>query len=427
MVSAAASASDLTASVSGGVNLPGIDGFASATARSELSGSFLVDGPGLVDVQFLAAINYFLSVLTDLAGLSANSEIAFTLDLDNGDQPLFLDIILPLNGPGTSDATSFSGTLSNHDLLAPGQYQFTLGLDYEPRGTDSSVPEPSTIFLAIAGAAMLLAMRRPRASLCRAVSRSWRSWMPLVLLIAILGSTARAKDQAANQPLHICPTCNCSPTCPAPQTRADSDAGTSLSLAEADLIETVDVSRTSSAFGVTMPFQVTYNSYDADGSRAQIDSTMGYGWTHSSNTFLFSQLGSMFRYDSSGRITKYKLGPGGTFTAATGYFETLVKNPDGSFTITQKDQTKFTFALVPGTHFLVNGPVWRLTDILTRTGDHTTLNYTAGNLTDVIDTYGRDMKLTLQRPEQARYDCQPGWPRNDVPVRLHRPQAHRDS
>jgi RHS repeat-associated protein len=115
---------------------------------------------------------------------------------------------------------------------------------------------------------------------------------------------------------------------------------------------------------------------------------MGYGWTHSYNIFLFSQLGAVFRYDADGRVTRYKLGPGGTFIAASGYFETLTQSGT-TFTLTQKDQTQYTFIAIPGTPFLVGGPVYQLTSIVDRNGNTTTLSYSAGNLMSVTDTYGR--------------------------------------
>src|ERR1022692_2223152 len=52
------------------------------------------------------------------------------------------------------------------------------------------------------------------------------------------------------------------------------------------------------------------------------------------------------------------------------------------------------FAQVPGTPFLVNGPVWRLSGIIDRNGNQTTLTYIAGNLTSITDTYGRTINLT---------------------------------
>src|SRR5262249_185975 len=121
---------------------------------------------------------------------------------------------------------------------------------------------------------------------------------------------------------------------------------------------------------------------------------------------LFSQLSSVFRYDGDGRVTKYNIDPAaispGTmlgpflpaYTSDTGYFETLVSNPNGTFTLTQKDKTRFTFASIPNTPFLVGGPVFRLTQIVDRNNDMVTLSYTGGNLTSISDTYGRTMTLT---------------------------------
>ncbi len=148
-----------------------------------------------------------------------------------------------------------------------------------------------------------------------------------------------------------------------------------------------------SAFGPTLDFSLTYNTMAADGSQSRTDTAMAYGWTHSYNILLFTQRGHMFRMDGDGRVTKYSLGAGSTFTATTGYFETLVKNANGSFTLRQKDGTTFEFALVAGTPFLVEGPVWRLMRIADRNNNVTTLTYSAGKLITVTDTYGRKISL----------------------------------
>ncbi len=171
-------------------------------------------------------------------------------------------------------------------------------------------------------------------------------------------------------------------------------SGSSISITEGNLLEPYSCTSLNSSTGVTIAFSLAYNSYNADNSRAQIDTVMGYGWTHSYNIFLFRQRGHMFRMGADGRVTKYKRGAGGTFTADTGYFETLVRNSNGSFTLRQKDGTTFNFAWIPNTPFLVAGPVYRLTSIVDRNGNTTALTYDAnGDLTEIEDTYGR--KLTL--------------------------------
>ena len=72
---------------------------------------------------------------------------------------------------------------------------------------------------------------------------------------------------------------------------------------------------------------MTYNSYNADGSRAAIDTGMGYGWTHTYDDFLFSQRGDMFRMDADGRITRFALVGNRVYQTTTGYFENAGAEP----------------------------------------------------------------------------------------------------
>lgn len=120
-----------------------------------------------------------------------------------------------------------------------------------------------------------------------------------------------------------------------------------VSLTEGNVGDTYSVAQVRSAFGPTLDFQLVYNSYDADGSRnmwtgtgASIDTVMGYGWTHTYNDLLFTQhTGDMFRLGPDGRITRFALQNDGSYQTSPGYFETLVKNGDGSFDLTTKYQT----------------------------------------------------------------------------------------
>ena len=59
----------------------------------------------------------------------------------------------------------------------------------------------------------------------------------------------------------------------------------------------------------------------------------------------------MFRLDPDGRITRFALQTNGTYQTSPGYFETLVKNNDGSFDLTDKYQTDRHYASVPSTPF----------------------------------------------------------------------------
>jgi RHS repeat-associated protein len=189
----------------------------------------------------------------------------------------------------------------------------------------------------------------------------------------------------------------CTPLCPPSTIPSFSFA----SLMEGNVAEEYSVAKARSAFGVTLDFHLIYNSYDADGSRnmylgtgSSIDTVMGYGWTHMYNDFLFSQhAGDMFRFGPDGRITRFALQSDGSYQTSPGYFETLVKNGDGSFDLTTKYQTDYHYESIPGTPFQVDGPVLRLTSITDRNNNVTTLTYTSGNLTLITDTYGRSIQL----------------------------------
>jgi RHS repeat-associated protein len=189
----------------------------------------------------------------------------------------------------------------------------------------------------------------------------------------------------------LCSNCPASPACadepPRPGTYVPGDSG--LSLTEGNLREQYSATRLMSAFGATVDFSLTYNSY------RRLKVGLGDRWTHSYNIALFSQREDMFRMDGDGRVTKYSLASGDTYTAAPGYFETLTREPDGSFTLRHKHGTVFTFASVPDTRFRVQGrTLYRLTRIVDRNGNTTTLQYTSGDLTEIADTYGRVLTLT---------------------------------
>src|SRR5689334_19895957 len=96
----------------------------------------------------------------------------------------------------------------------------------------------------------------------------------LLLVLAILfGSSClllQAKNIGSDPPPKICSTCSCNGLCPTPPSTANSAAGSSTSITEGNLSESASVTA-----GEVLPFTATYNSYNADGSRAQVDTTMG--------------------------------------------------------------------------------------------------------------------------------------------------------
>ena len=143
---------------------------------------------------------------------------------------------------------------------------------------------------------------------------------------------------------------------------------------------------------------------------------LGYGWTHSYNSFLFSQVGAMFRMDQNGRTEKFQGGTGGVYTSDSGYFETLKKNLNGSFTLTDKNKMVYQFATVPGTFFALGGPVYRLQSVADRNGNTNTMTYSGGNLTKVTEPTGRSVAFGYNSSGQLDQRDGPAGPDHDVHV-----------
>jgi RHS repeat-associated protein len=214
--------------------------------------------------------------------------------------------------------------------------------------------------------------------------------------IGLVSAPVEAKNIGADPPV-VCTSCGCAAPSGANGNCSSYEpcsAGTCFSRTEGNVRETYPIVSVKSSTGAMLSLSLTYDSYNADTSRARFNTVLGIGWTHSYNLFLFSQVGNMFRVDGDGRVTKYQLGPGGKYTAAPGYFEAIVKNPDGSFTITDKYKTVTHYVQIAGTHFMQGTPVWRLVSVTDRNNNVTILSYSGGNLTNVADTYGRTITFS---------------------------------
>lgn len=156
---AGASATAFTGSAISSVGIPGIESIGSSTAQASLSGSFEIVGPSSpVAVQFSAMLGLAQTLSTLDGGLSASSELSFSLTLDDGDQPLFFDNILPVPPDSTSSSSSTDPMNGSATLDPNVPFTFTLSLDSETRGQDS--PEPAAILLSAAGLAAVFVRRR---------------------------------------------------------------------------------------------------------------------------------------------------------------------------------------------------------------------------------------------------------------------------
>jgi YD repeat-containing protein len=108
----------------------------------------------------------------------------------------------------------------------------------------------------------------------------------------------------------------------------------------------------------------------------------GYGWTHSYNWKIQqdSQTGDAIVVRGTGRKHRYTYNAqSGTFTPPAGVYDELVRHPDGTWTLTFKDQTKM--------HFDSSG---KLIAIVDKNGNQVTLSYDSyGRLTQIQEASGK--------------------------------------
>jgi len=401
-----------------------IDASDAATARGTVVDSFMISGPGrgAVNVSFSTLISGSLSAMTDIYGQAAYAETVFTLQLDGN--PLLFDDRFYTIGASDNQAQTFSQTLTESLVLQYNTpYSLYMEADAETSVLNSSVPipEPKNVGILAALLALgtiLLPGRFNRNPMRVARKRAVFFFAGAVLILPATPSFALYIG--ADAP-YICEKCGY------PVNR-QSGGTLYTSLTEGNLREDFSLVTFKSGSGPTLDMTLTYNSYNADASRAQVDCGLGLGWTHSYNIFLFEQRNSFFRMGPDGRVTLFHFGAGGSYTADSGFFETLTPLPGGELAITNKEKSWWLFASVPQTPFLVGGPVYRLVQMGDRNHNVTTLSYAAGLLTQISDTYGRTLhlaytggKLTsvtdpLGRTTTLQYD-----PRNRSPIRITDP------
>jgi RHS repeat-associated protein len=134
--------------------------------------------------------------------------------------------------------------------------------------------------------------------------------------------------------------------------------------------------------GLSFVFTRNYNSQDS----STAVSALGAKWTHSYNVSLtVAGDGSSAIRHGDGHQELFSRSANGSYTAATtGLFSTLVKNADGTFTLTRKNQTRYTFS--------ASGSLASVSD---RNGNTQTLNYdNAGRLSSIMDTGGRSFAFS---------------------------------
>ena len=126
--------------------------------------------------------------------------------------------------------------------------------------------------------------------------------------------------------------------------------------------------------GLSFAFTRFYNSLD------DTPGPVGIGWTHSYHLSLTEEpvTGNVAVRWGDAHVDSYLLQGGSYVHELPGIFDTLVKNPDGTFVVKKKDQREYRF-----------GAGGSLTSIVDRNGNTQTLAYDGAKLASVTDTGGR--------------------------------------
>ena len=366
----------------------GVAGYDTSAGRASVNNLFEITGVSTpVSVTFSAVIAGELNLSSDLYGISGQAEDIFTLSV-NGNPELFYDQPLSI-GPSQSISTGYTNMLTATVTLMPNT-QYTLWAEADAEAYVANgpqvVPEPSESALGACAVVSILAVyfiRRRQALKLRRVRKLF-AMSGAITILALPVLPARARYLGSDAP-DVCTTCGVQPT-------RQPAGGSSTSLSEGNLQVVYPVVSVMSGYGRTLTFALTYNSYNADGSKGQLDAGLGFGWTHTYNTVLFQQRGQMFRLGADGRVTQYIYDGGGNYTSDTGYFETMSQQPDGSFIVTNKNQSWWHYGSISNS-FLVEGPTYRLLQMGDRNGNVTTMTYdTDGDLKTVTDEFGRTLQ-----------------------------------
>lgn len=128
--------------------------------------------------------------------------------------------------------------------------------------------------------------------------------------------------------------------------------------------------------GVPLSFTRYYHS------GSSINRYLGYGWTHNYDWYLEFPSGAVKVFYPDGHAVAF-VQSGGSYVPRAGVYDTLVQNGDGTYTLTTRDQIRYSFS-----------SAGRLTSIKDGNNTTTSLLYTGTLLTSITDPGGRS--LTVQ-------------------------------
>jgi len=136
--------------------------------------------------------------------------------------------------------------------------------------------------------------------------------------------------------------------------------------------------------GFSFSFDRSYNSQDKG------NGPLGYGWTHNYNITLSEDgAGNVTARWGDGKTETWVPDGAGNYTPMLGIFDTLIKNPDNTFSILQKDLIQHNFNLEN-----------RLASVTDENENELAFEYVNNNLSAIIDTSGR--RIEFQNDTEGR-------------------------
>ena len=179
----------------------------------------------------------------------------------------------------------------------------------------------------------------------------------------------------------------------------------SLNLSTGNLFTSIPIVSFSGR-GLSVSLTLFHNS--ASSSSLQ---PFGYGWTHSYNWKIQqdSQTGDAIVIRGTGRKHRYTYNAqSGTFTPPSGVYDELVRHPDGTWTLTFKDQTKMNF-----------DSSGKLVAIVDKNGNQVTLSYDSySRLVQVQEASGKVLSFGYESgSSEGEFDDEFGSGSVDTKVR----------
>src|ERR1043166_7621101 len=260
-----------------------------AAGRGAVNSLFMITGgTGSVNTLFSLNVGGSLNVFTDTYGESAEAETILSLEL-NGSPTLFDNQLLSI-GPNDFNSITFSHGLNNSVALQSNTvYSLWLGRrGWRQRLRARTPAHAKRLECAVSRRSpprcpplVKIALKRRGISRPRLTSAS-RTAAAMLATALLWGANVSYATYIGSDPPDQCKECACRCT-------REPGGNARTSLTEGNLREDYQVVSVKGGVGATLTLGLTYNSYNADGSRAQVDTGLGFGWTHSYNVFLFQQ------------------------------------------------------------------------------------------------------------------------------------------